>query len=123
MPATGRPNTDYERWLQHHSPDTEFQPNPQYGPRGSRSVKYPPFHTPKTDRPRNPFAEPQIQFSPTDKELGSSSSHREDSNSFTIVLLLPNGEKRWEDMMRLSYDCHEPCIVFFLSILQHTQST
>ncbi|KAE8421316.1 hypothetical protein BDV36DRAFT_292511 [Aspergillus pseudocaelatus] len=87
MPTTGRPNTDYERWLQHHNPDTEFQPNPQYGPHhGSRSGKYPPFHTPKTDRPRIPFAEPQIRFSPTEKELGS--SPKEGSNIPTVILLL-----------------------------------
>ncbi|KAE8308369.1 hypothetical protein BDV41DRAFT_581457 [Aspergillus transmontanensis] len=87
MPATGRPNTDYERWLQDHNPDAELQPSPQYGPHhGSRSGKYPPFHTPKTDRPRIPYAEPQIQFSPTEKELGS--SPRESSNSPTFILLL-----------------------------------
>ncbi|OGM40185.1 hypothetical protein ABOM_010965 [Aspergillus bombycis] len=86
MPATGRPNTDYERWLQHHNPDAEFQPSPQYGPHhGSRSGKYPPFHTPKTDRPRIPFAEPQIRFSPTEKELGS--SPKESSSSPTVILL------------------------------------
>ncbi|KAB8223005.1 hypothetical protein BDV33DRAFT_46877 [Aspergillus novoparasiticus] len=90
MPATGRPNTDYERWLQDHNPDAELQPSPQYGPHhGSRSGKYPPFHTPnshRTDRPRIPYAEPQNQFSPTVMELGS--SPRESSNSPTVVLLL-----------------------------------
>ncbi|KAB8238590.1 hypothetical protein ETB97_012106 [Aspergillus alliaceus] len=86
MPATARPNTDYERWLQNHNPDVEFHPSPQYGPHhGSRSKKFPPFQTPKTDRPRNPFAGPQIRFSPTDKELGSSS--RETSNSPIFMLL------------------------------------
>lgn len=40
----------------------------------------------RTDRPRIPYAEPQIQFSPTEKELGS--SPRESSNSPTVILLL-----------------------------------
>ena len=39
----------------------------------------------RTDRPRIPLAEPQIRFSPTEKELGS--SPREGSSSMTVILL------------------------------------
>ncbi|KAE8155239.1 hypothetical protein BDV25DRAFT_146382, partial [Aspergillus avenaceus] len=27
-----RPETDYERWLQHHNPEVEIDPRPLYGP-------------------------------------------------------------------------------------------
>ncbi|KAE8349544.1 hypothetical protein BDV28DRAFT_151787 [Aspergillus coremiiformis] len=86
MPTTRRPNTDDERWPQHHNLDAEFQRSPQYDPPHiSYTRRYLPFQSPKTDKPRNPFTESQIRFSHTDKHIES--SHRETSNTPIFVLL------------------------------------
>ncbi|KAB8071758.1 hypothetical protein BDV29DRAFT_178674 [Aspergillus leporis] len=84
MPATGRPNTDYERWLQHHNPGVEINPDPQYGPESGNS--------PKMNLPvQNPgflnvFNNPQISVSPTRKPIEPPSG--DSSYSPTLMLLL-----------------------------------
>ncbi|KAA8648429.1 hypothetical protein EYZ11_000335 [Aspergillus tanneri] len=61
MPATVRPNTDYERWLRESNPEHKLAPEPDYGAnvrhdsQMESSLEYKP-----------PFSEPQIYFSRDD---------------------------------------------------------
>ncbi|KAF7586775.1 hypothetical protein BBP40_008345 [Aspergillus hancockii] len=82
MPATGRPNTDYERWLQHHHPDVEINPNPQYGPdRGKAPAMNPPAQNP------GPFNKPQVAFSHARKLSESPSTETNYSPALMLLLV------------------------------------